>query len=215
MWLNVTCLIFIFFVCVTWFCDCFVAWLLCVRLDFEFAWHDLFTRVTWLMAYLHVWQDSFIPDMLPFDAAWLLCMCVTWHMRAWHDSSMCNMTLLYQWQDYFVVDVTTFLCVTWRIRMCYMTPSYVWHDLYICVTWLIHMCDTALSHVWRNSFMCVAWLIHMCDMTIHIYVAVWRDPFLCASRLISLCTMTHFSVWRNWFIHICIFICWWRDTPHS
>jgi len=43
-----------------------------------------------------------------------------------------------------------FICVTWLIRMCDMTGSYVWHDSFICVTWLIH--------VWRDWF---TFLIHV------------------------------------------------------
>jgi len=38
--------------------------------------------------------------------------------------------------------------VPWRIHMCDMTHSYVWHDAFICVTWLIHMCDMTHSYVW-------------------------------------------------------------------
>jgi len=37
----------------------------------------------------------------------------------------------------------------------------VWHDSFICVTWLIHMCDMTPSYVWHDSFICVTWLLHI------------------------------------------------------
>jgi len=47
-------------------------------------------------------------------------------------------------------------------------------DSFMCVTWLIHMCDMTPSSdddtnarvcMWHDSFICVTWLIDMCDMT--------------------------------------------------
>jgi len=69
-----------------------------------------------------------------------------------------------------------FICVTWLIRMCDMTHSYVRHDSFICATWLIHMCDMTHSYVRHDSFICVTWLIHMCDAT----------PFMCVTALIHM-----------------------------
>jgi len=66
--------------------------------------------------------------------------------------------------------------VTWLIRTCDMTHSYVWHDSFICVTWLIH-----ILHVWHDSFICVTWLIHMCDIT-DSYVG--HDLIICDTWLI-------------------------------
>jgi len=40
--------------------------------------------------------------------------------------------------------------VTWLIRMCDMTQSYVWHDSFVCVTWLIRMRDMTHSYVWHR-----------------------------------------------------------------
>ena len=113
------------------------------------------------------------------------------------------------------------ICATWRIGMCDMTHSYVWHDSFICVTWLIHMCDMT-HYVWRDLSMCVifchvkhdewficaTWLIHMCKMT-HSYVwhnsidyamYVWHDIYKCAMsrRLISQVThIWHSLIQRN------------------
>jgi len=79
------------------------------------------------------------------------------------------------------VRFDSFICVTWLIRMCDMTHSYVWHDSFTCVTWLIHMCDMTHSYVRHDTLICVTWHTHMCDMT-HSYV--WHDSFICVTWLI-------------------------------
>ena len=128
------------------------------------------------------------------------------HPHVWHDS---------------------FICVTWLIHMCDMTPD-------ICVTWLIHMCDVTHS--------CVTWLTQTCDVT-HSYVSIiwnviqrWRmgwlrlvgslksyvsfakepckrDDILQKRRMISrsllivatpylihMCDMTHLHMWCDSFV---------------
>jgi len=110
----------------------------------------------------------------------------------------CDLTHSYVWHD-------SFICVTWLvrkcdilIRTCDMTHSYVWHDSFVCVTWLIHMCDLTHSYVWHDSFVCVTWLDRMFDM---IYSYVWHDSFVC--------DMTHLYVWPDsfvratWLIRMC------------
>jgi len=112
----------------------------------------------------------------------------------------------------------SFICVTWRIHMCDVIYSHVWHDSFMCVTWLIHMCDVTYSYVWRDSFICITWLIHVCDVT-HSYV--WHDSLMCVTylahmcdRRIHVCDMTHSYVWHDsficvtWLIHMC-------DMTHS
>ena len=78
-----------------------------------------------------------------------------------------------------------FMCVTWRIHVCVMTHSDVWHESFWCVTWRAHMCGDILtpdntnvvpreacpSCVWHDAFMWVTWLFLVCDVT-HTYV--WR-----------------------------------------
>jgi len=68
-----------------------------------------------------------------------------------------------------------------RIHMCDLTHSRMWHDSFICVTRRIHMGDMTPSYVcmWDDVFIRVTWpftwvmlLIHMCDTT-HLYV--WRE----------------------------------------
>ena len=125
----------------------------------------------------------------------------------------------------------SFLCVTWLIRMCDMTNSYVWH-----------MCDMTYSCVfslrsarplrrnlwltWHDSFMCVTWLMHcvtqlllMRDKT---HSCAWHDSFLNVTWMILTCSswgqhalsgatcdpwdMTPSCVWHD--IHTC-------DTTHS
>jgi len=112
--------------------------------------------------------------------------------------------------------------VTWLIRMCDMTHSYVWHDAFVCVTWRIRMCDmthsdvSCRSYVGRaprdqNEFACCRCIklhllqqglirllpLHMCNMT-HAYV--WHDSFECVTWLIGTCDMTHSYVWHDSFI---------------
>ena len=52
--------------------------------------------------------------------------------------------------------------VPWLIHVCDMTPSCVWHALFMCVTCLIHMYD--MTHSWvmcdmTNSY--ATWIIHL------------------------------------------------------
>jgi len=43
----------------------------------------------------------------------------------------------------------------------WQTSSQMWHDSFICVTWLLQICDMTPSYVWHDSFICVTWLLHM------------------------------------------------------
>jgi len=108
------------------------------------------------------------------------------------------------------LPVYSFECVithshmTWLIRMCAMTHSYVRHQSFICVPWLIHMCDMTHAHAtWlvrtvRGLLHMFVYFIRMCydalicDMT-HSYVR--HDSFICAPWLIHMCAVTH------WLIH--------------
>jgi len=66
--------------------------------------------------------------------------------------------------------------VTWLIRVCAMTHSYVWYNTAASgratLRELVYMCDMTHLYVWHDSFICVTWFIYMCDMT-HLYV--WHD----------------------------------------
>ena len=118
---------------------------------------------------IHVWHGSFGCDVLRQCVTWLINM-VAWLIRTCHDSFMlCLVHMLtrpiHTWCDSFV-------CVTWLIRTCDMTHSYVWHDSFICVTWLIHVCDMTHWYVWHDSF---------------IRVTLWLDSFICVTWLIDNC----------------------------
>ena len=80
----------------------------------------------------------------------------------------------------------SFKCVTWRIRICDMTHSYVWHDSFIRVTWFIHKCTMTHSYVCHDSFIYVTCLICMRDMT---RSYVWHDSFIHVTWLIHTCKL--------------------------
>jgi len=66
------------------------------------VWHDLSTRVTWLihtcdMTHLHVWHDSFT------RVIWLILMCDTTYLHVRHDSChTCVMGHSHVWNDSFI-----------------------------------------------------------------------------------------------------------------
>jgi len=128
---------------------------------------------------------------------WLIHMCASWlSICVHHDSFMSHYPswgiCVYVWHD-------SFICVTWLIHACDMTPSYVWHDSFICGKWLFHMWGMNSSYVWHDGFICVTWLIHMCNMTCS-YVG--HVSFIRATWLIHMCDMTHSNVWRDSFIWV-------------
>ena len=59
-------------------------------------------------------------------------------------------------------DMTqSFVRVTWLIRVCDVTDSYVWHDSFKSVKRLIQISDIT-PYVWHDAFIRVTWLIHIC-----------------------------------------------------
>ena len=107
-----------------------------------------------------------------------------------------------------------YVCVTWLIRMCDMTHSYVWCDLR--VTWLPHvcnmthpcvwnsnvwhetescvtfLCEVTHSYVWHHLFTRVTWLIHMWHMTI-----CMCDMAHSHVGCMYMCDLTHVYVWLD------------------
>jgi len=83
--------------------------------------------------------------------------------------------------------------VTWLIRVCDMTHSYMWHDSFVYVTWLIRICDMTHSCVWHDSFVYVTWLIRICDMT---HSFMWHDFLVYVTWLPRKCDMTYLYVTR-------------------
>jgi len=176
---------------------------------------DLRARAVIYMTHSFVWHVS--------------CECMyEWvmpHIRMSHGTHMDNLpiravatAIATMWRDKFI-------CVTWLIRMCDMTHSYVWHDSFICVTWLIHMCD--MTHVHVHSYASyVTWLIH--SLWRNLFCATWLfysvtcDSFICVTRLIHLCDMAHSfcvicpdnSVWHDAFIRVTRLI-YSHDMTHS
>jgi len=117
----------------------------------------------------------------------------------------CDVTISYVWHDAFV-------CVIWRD----MTRSYVWHDAFVCFTWRIRTCDMTRSYVWHDAFVRVIWRIRMCAMTPSY---IYRDAFICVTWLICMCDVTRSYVWHDWFVWVtwCMRTCDMRtcDMMHS
>ena len=75
------------------------------------------------------------------------------------------------------------ICVTWLIRACDVSHTYVCSNSFICVTCLIHMCDTTHStHTYPREFTQRHHSFYMCDMT-HLYM--WHASFVCVTHIPS------------------------------
>ena len=128
--------------------------------------------------------------------------CVTWLGYDWddvrHDSSI-TVTFL---SSYVWPIRDSRVCVTWVIRMCDMTRSYVWHDFSIYVTWLIHNSYISLvicmthsyvcqgmthSYVWHDSLVCVTWDWVCCSVLrcVAVCAAVTRKKGFCDAFLLE------------------------------
>jgi len=59
----------------------------------------------------------------------------------------------------------THSCVTRPFRMCDLTHTFVWHDVYTRMTWLNPICDITPQYVWHDTFMQATWLIHTRHVT--------------------------------------------------
>ena len=133
---------------------------------------NFFSRkcVTWLIFMYYIYQHSWRPKGSggPF------------FRRSGCTSGSGGSAVVNVWHD-------SFICVTWLLHKCVMTPSYLRHDSFIHVQWLLHMSvyffDAAVAHAavvtrqwWQRCSTWVTWLIHMCYMTPS-YVR--HDFFIC------------------------------------
>jgi len=115
------------------------------------------------------------------------------------------------------IRLVTFLCITWRIRLCGMTYSFVGHDsliyghvLFICMIRyliceisLIHLLDITHLSVWFDLWIWHRWMRvmshHIWDIT---YSFAWYHPFICVIWRIDLWDMTHWSMGLDSFISV-------------
>ena len=140
-----------------------------------------------------------------------------------HTATHCNVCHADTWFKYTgmcdirgidMCDMTFYICVTWPVYVCGMTPSYVWQDSIICATWLIthneslmriislmshvaHMMEQEIENT-RDSTICVCvyeWgMSHIYAMTHpHVKCGLWHDSFTCATWWCH--------SYRQWLIH--------------
>jgi len=179
----------------------------------------------------------------PYHVASLKSPCLhmyqmTHHHNMGHTAEATCLWLLhtYMWHDHFRYETWPLrmylpaegaccvwydLCihVTWLLRVCDMTTSYVWHDHFIhicdmtlsdvrhdpftcarrrcllCVIWLLHTCDMTPSYMWYDSFICVTWLLCIrymipCPYVWHDSPDMWHDSFICVTWLLHMWDMT-------------------------
>jgi len=113
------------------------------------------------------------------------------------------------WSPNTVRREMSFLCVTWLIHMCDVTPSYVWDDSVLrfpAVRGRLIRCATTHSYAWRDSFKCVTWLIHMCDMTPYDLRQFVVAQYGTAGHDLFVCNVTYSCVWCATFIYV------WHDS---
>jgi len=77
------------------------------------------------------------------------------------------------WQDSFIqkcsfievlLKALSYLvkwCVTWRIRICGRTLSYLRHNSFVCVPILVYVCGTTHSYLWHDFFTCMPALVYV------------------------------------------------------
>jgi len=168
-------------------------------------WHDLFTRMTWLidmcdMTHLCVWSassDVYSVSVNEYESRHM-CPSILPHVeRGMSHMSMSHVTH---------VNKSDSSLVTWVIDICDMTHWHMWHDSLTYVTWLIDICDMTHLHMWHDSLTYVTWLIYICDMTNWL---MWHDSFTYVTWLIDICDMTHLHMWHDsltyvtWLIYMC------------
>ena len=124
---------------------------------------DSFVQVTWLIR--------------KWDQKWRIHMCTMIQARVYRDPIVWTSNL-----EAMRVPQSTFICVTWLIRVCDATNSNL-------------NCDS--FYVYRDSFTLVVCLKHENAITVRLstYLRapsyVWHDSFACVTRLIQTWTVTH------------------------
>jgi len=101
------------------------------------------------MTHLYVWHDSFI------CVAWLIHMCYLTHSYVRDHSFILSLVYSFVCALCLIrIGFSVGACIlnfvislhTWN-----MTHSYVWRDTFICVTWFIRMCGKTHSWLRQNS----------------------------------------------------------------
>jgi len=156
---------------------------------------QILARVTWLI-HVCVWHDSSMCGMAH--------ACVTRLSYTWHHSSIYDMTHIgvpwpiHMWHD-------ALMCVTYSF-LCDVTHSYL-HDSFICVTWLIHTCDMTPCKPLHFRLLCEI------DRRIDTYAAPDTDTDTDATRhtfadtlLLRVRAYQHRQSRVTWLVHV------WHDS---
>jgi len=148
-------------------------------------------RVTWLMTtgmtHSQTWHSHSKCDMTPSYMWHHSIICVTWlitagttHSQMWHVS-------LHMWHDSFV-HVTWLTSYVWHDSLHQARPLKHVTCLILNVTWLLRTCDITQSYV-RYDSLPHARLTHKCDMSHSIcdmsHSYMWHDS-------LHMCDMTHY-----------------------
>jgi len=136
-------------VCATWHWDT----LICMR-DMT-HWHDSPTRVTWLIHVHHVGHVAhrYICGTIQIDKyAYVTCLIDMCDMTHWYAScGTCRASI------HMCDNTHCYVCVTWLIKMCDMTPSCVFPAELLGAAQINENTFYITTHpyVWRDSVMCL------------------------------------------------------------
>jgi len=100
------------------------------------------------------------------------------------------------------------MCVSWLIRLCDMTHSYVCHDSSVCMPWRwrrrwgAHKCVCTCSYARHDSCVCVT--THSCVRQ-RVTQTYSHDSFIyvCHDSFIYVCHDSFLRVWES----VCVFVC--------
>jgi len=156
------------------------------------------------MTRLYAWHGQLNQGSTTFwDLRHVAFMWVTWHVymcnvmhpfRSLRRLGICVLTNWYVWRD-------TVTCVTWCIHS-------EFHDVLVSVAWRIHMCDVTRSHVWHGTLIQRSTSIDLKRNVTHTNEShdTHKRVMSHISELCGICVMTNSNTWHDLFICVTWFI---------